>query len=99
MLFRVFMLLLATGLILPVMPASLNAAAPPQISDVPRITVSELVEMQKSGPVLIIDTRAPGQWKQAKDMVPGAMRVTSREQLQQLRDKYPPDMPIVTYCT
>lgn len=43
------------------------AEVPKRLSDVQRITVSELQQLQKQEPVVIIDTRAPGQWIRAKD--------------------------------
>ncbi|MDA3903998.1 MAG: rhodanese-like domain-containing protein [Desulfuromusa sp.] len=73
---------------------------PKRPADVQRITMTEFQDLQTSGvPIVIIDTRTPGQWQQASDKIPGAVRVTSRKELQQLQKDVPPDTEIVTYCT
>ncbi len=75
------------------------AGIPKNIDDVPRITMTELQELQTKESVLIIDTRAPGQWSQAKDKIPGAVRVANQEDLLKLKEEVAPNTPIVTYCT
>ena len=80
-------------------PGSLAAELPKSLSEVKRITLAELQQMQAREPVIIIDTRAPGQWMQAKDKVPGAIRVTSGDDLVKLKKEIPADHAVVTYCT
>ena len=73
---------------------------PKRPSDVQRITIADFQTLQASGkPVVIIDTRTPAQWQRATDKIPGAIRVTSNNELQQLKSEVPPDTEIVTYCT
>lgn len=72
---------------------------PKRLSDVQRITVTELQQLQVKEPVVIVDTRAPGQWLQAKDKLPGAIRVTSYDDLVKLKNDVPAHHAIVTYCT
>lgn len=80
--------------------SSVAAETPKRPADVQRITITEFQALQASGvPVVIIDTRTPGQWQQASDKIPGAIRVTSRKELQQLQKDVPPGTEIVTYCT
>ena len=79
---------------------AVSADIPKSPREVQRITIAELQSLQTSGQtVVLIDTRTPGQWQQAKDKVPGAIRVTSRVELQKLKSEVPPDTEIVTYCT
>ncbi|WP_321392586.1 rhodanese-like domain-containing protein [uncultured Desulfuromusa sp.] len=62
--------------------------------------MTELQDLQaESKMVVIIDTRTPGQWKNAKDKIPGAIRINSQSDLQKLKADIPPDTEIVTYCT
>ncbi len=76
------------------------ANIPKRPSDVQRITIADFQTLQASGePVVIIDTRTPGQWQRATDKIPGAIRVTSNNELQKLKSEVPPDTEIVTYCT
>lgn len=77
------------------------AADPPKrLSDVKRITITELQELQAgSEMVVIIDTRTPGQWQRATDKIPEAIRIDSQSALQKLKVEVPPDREIVTYCT
>ena len=75
------------------------AEVPKRIADVQRITVSELQQLQAKEAVVIIDTRAPGQWVRAKDKIPGAIRVVSHDDLTQLKQQVSADQAIVTYCT
>lgn len=74
-------------------------AIPERISDVERITVAEFVKLQKTDKVVVIDTRAPGQWLRAKDKIPGAIRLKSFDDLDQFKKDVPRDQAIVTYCT
>lgn len=73
--------------------------APSSADDIPRITIPELQRMQEAETVVMIDTRTQGQWQQASDKIPGAMRVSSREDLLQLKNTLSADTAIVTYCT
>ena len=76
------------------------ADIPKRPNDVQRITIADFQTLQASGkPVVIIDTRTPGQWQRAADKIPGAIRVTSNSELQQLKSEVPPDTEIITYCT
>jgi hypothetical protein len=72
---------------------------PTRIADVERMTIAELQRLQTQEPVLIIDTRAPGQWVRAKDKIPGAIRLNSLDDLDKFKKEVPPDRAIVTYCT
>lgn len=73
---------------------------PKRPADVQRITVAELQDLQASDKtVIVVDTRSASQWQRAKDKIPGAIRVTSNDELQELKKKVPPDTEIVTYCT
>lgn len=72
---------------------------PKRISDVKRITAEEVKQLQQQEKIVVIDTRAPGQWVRAKDKAPGAIRVQSHEDLARLKLEVPQDQAIVTYCT
>ncbi len=72
---------------------------PTRIADVKRISVDELRRLQAREPVLIIDTRAPGQWVRAKDKLPGAIRLTALDDMRKFAQDIPADRAIVTYCT
>ena len=82
---------------------AVNAIAvniPNSSSDIQRITIAELQTLQASGEtVIFIDTRNPSQWQRAKDKIPGAIRVTTQNELQTLQSEASPDTEIVTYCT
>jgi len=80
--------------------SAMAADIPKRPNDVQRITIADFQTLQTSDkPVVIIDTRTPGQWQRATDKIPGAIRVTSNNELQQLKSEVPPDTEIVTYCT
>jgi 3-mercaptopyruvate sulfurtransferase SseA len=72
---------------------------PKRISDVKRITVAEVKQLQQQENIVIVDTRAPGQWIRAKDKAPGAKRVQSHDDLARFKLEVPRDKAIVTYCT
>jgi len=79
---------------------ALAADAPKRLSDVKRITITELQELQADNRmVVIIDTRTPGQWQRATDKIPGAIRIDSQGALQKLKVEVQPDTEIITYCT
>ena len=73
---------------------------PKNSSEIPRITVAEFQRLQASGEtVIIIDTRRSSQWQRAEDKIPGAIRVTTQQELRKLQSESTPDTEIVTYCT
>ncbi len=79
---------------------AMAADIPERSSEIQRITVAELQTLRTSGEtVIIIDTRNQNQWQQAKDKLPGAIRVTTRNELYKLENEASPDTEIVTYCT
>lgn len=79
---------------------TMAADTPEHPRDVKRITVTELQDLQAdNGIVVVIDTRTSGQWRQAADKIPGAIRIDSQRALQKLKENIPPDTEIVTYCT
>ena len=79
---------------------AIAAGIPKHSSDIQRITIAEVQTLQASGEtVIIIDTRRPSQWQHAKDKIPGAIRVTTKIELQKLQSDASPDTEIVTYCT
>lgn len=64
-----------------------------------RITPVKLKKQMDNGePILIIDTRSPGAWKESKIKLPGARRLYV-DNLEKHLDKLPHDRQIVTYCT
>lgn len=75
------------------------AEKPRTLDDVQRITVEELRILQQKEAVVVIDTRAPGQWVRAEDKVPGALRLQSHSDLDRFKQQVPLDHAIVTYCT
>ncbi|NOQ42062.1 MAG: hypothetical protein GQ563_06135 [Desulfuromusa sp.] len=80
--------------------SAMAADIPKRPSDVQRITIADFQTLQASGKrVVIIDTRTPGQWQRAADKIPGAIRVTSNNELQKLKSEVPPGTEIITYCT
>ncbi len=95
---RLTSIMITTFLLFIVLPAA--AAQPPaQPEDVPRISVADLLQLQAAEQVIIIDTRTEGQWQQAKDKIPGAIRLTSQSDLARLQQTLTPDAALVTYCT
>ncbi len=80
--------------------SAVAADIPKRPADVPRITIAELQDLQASDKtVIVIDTRSASQWQRATDKIPGAIRVTSNDELQELKKRVPPDAEMVTYCT
>ena len=93
-------LTLATVFCLTMICGVIAAEIPTRPSDVQRITIAELQALQANHePVILIDTRTPGQWQRAKDKIPGAIRVDSQNALQKLKAEVPSSTEIVTYCT
>lgn len=78
---------------------SIAIEIPKRISDVKRITAAEVKELWQQEKVVVVDTRAPGQWLRAKDKAPGAIRVQSHQDLEQFKQEIPLDRAIVIYCT
>jgi predicted sulfurtransferase len=76
-----------------------GADIPKKLSDVKRITVEETRQLMQKEDVLVIDTRAPGEWLRAKDKAAGAVRITTPDELSRLTAGIPRDKAIVTYCT
>lgn len=72
---------------------------PTNPAQIERITVAELQTLQSQASVVFIDTRTTGQWQRATDKVPGAVRLTSQAELEQFKQTFQPDTPIVVYCT
>jgi len=80
--------------------SAIAADIPKHLSDVVRITIPELQDLQAGGEmVIIVDTRTPGQWQRATDKIPGAIRIDSQSALQKLKAEVALDTEIVTYCT
>ncbi len=71
-------------------------AHPDQIT---RINVVDLRALQSQEPVVFVDTRTAGQWQQAVDKIPGAIRVTSQVELDNFKRTVPTETVVVTYCT
>ncbi|WP_029917095.1 rhodanese-like domain-containing protein [Pelobacter seleniigenes] len=91
--------ILITNLLLFIALPAAAAKIPAQPEDVPRISVTDLQQMQAAEQVIIIDTRTEGQWQQAKDKIPGAIRLSSQSDLARLQETLTPDTALVTYCT
>ena len=94
---------IAVGAIVPLLLMALGTtlhAAQISPTNPPRITVEEVKEMLDQGEeILLIDVRARGQWASSGHKAQGAIRVENTGDLQKLVKTYPPDTPIVTYCT
>ena len=95
---RLTSIMITTFLLFIALPAA-AAQLPAQPEDVPRISVADLLQLQAAEQVVIIDTRTEGQWQQAKDKIPGAIRLTSQSDLARLQQTLTPDAALVTYCT
>ncbi len=65
-----------------------------------RISIANVQKIQTNGEdILFIDTRTNLQWSRADKKLPGAVRLASARDIRELVKSYPPDTPIVTYCT
>ena len=92
--------MVAASLLLLVGWCLLADAAPLSATHPPRITVEEVKTMLDRGEqVLIIDTRSQGQWQSSGHKAEGAIRLENTTDIHNLVKNYPPDTPIVTYCT
>ncbi len=93
-------LILVTVFCLTFTCSAIAAEIPTRPADVQRITIAELQALQASHePVIMVDTRTPGQWQRATDKIPGAIRIDSQSALKKLKAEVPPNTEIVTYCT
>ena len=50
-------------------------------------------------PVIFIDTRNAGEWRDATTMLPDAIRVYTQDDLQRVMNQLPKDRLIIPYCT
>lgn len=75
------------------------AAIPAHPDQVPRINVVDLRALQSQQSVVFVDTRTPGQWQQAVDKIPGALRITSQTEFDEFKRTVPTGTVVVTYCT
>lgn len=96
--FNIYLLILGLVLISSVTPAAV-ANIPAHPDQIPRINVVDLRALQSQQSVVFVDTRTAGQWQQAGDKVPGALRITSQAEFDEFRRTVPTDTVVVTYCT
>lgn len=75
------------------------AATPTHPDQVQRINIIDLLALQRQQSVIFVDTRTPGQWQQAVDKIPGALRITSQAEFDEFKRTVPGDTVVVTYCT
>jgi rhodanese-related sulfurtransferase len=74
-------------------------AAMESLTEVTRITPDEVKErMDRGEPFTFIDARNPKDWAEAKEQLPGAIRVPADEVEKHLSE-IPRDRTIVAYCT
>lgn len=79
--------------------ATATVDKPAHSDQIPRINVVDLRALQSQHSIVFVDTRTAGQWQQAADKVPGALRVTSQAELDEFKRTVPYDTVVVTYCT
>ncbi|BCR04349.1 hypothetical protein DESUT3_14180 [Desulfuromonas versatilis] len=66
----------------------------------PTITIDQVRQrLERGEEIIFIDTRNPDAWGSADNMIPGAIRIGSNEQLLALVRELPRDSFIVPYCT
>ncbi|HZS37422.1 MAG TPA: rhodanese-like domain-containing protein [Polyangia bacterium] len=64
-----------------------------------RISVDDVARrLERGEPVLFVDVRNPTAWGEAREQLPGALRV-SGDQVERAAASLPRGRPIVTYCT
>ena len=64
-----------------------------------RVTVDEVKErMDRGESFTFVDTRNPTAWSEAKQKLPGALRIPADEVENHL-DEIPRDRSVITYCT
>lgn len=77
-----------------------SAVAMADSHDPKRIMPAEvMVKMEAGEAILFLDTRNSHDWAEAEVMIPGAIRIGSREELTRVIEETPKEMLIVTYCT
>ena len=94
--FNLMIFVLCFALIPDIAPAIAKHSHPDHI---PRINVVDLRALQSQASVVFVDTRTAGQWQQAVDKVPGALRITTQTELDEFKRTVPSDTVVVTYCT
>jgi rhodanese-related sulfurtransferase len=64
-----------------------------------RVTPEEIASrMERGEPFTFVDARNPKAWGQAREKLPGAIRIPADEASQHIGD-LPRDRTIITYCT
>lgn len=64
-----------------------------------KLTLEEVKQrMDRGDPLVFVDARNPQAWREAKTMLPGAVRVPADEVAEHL-DSIPRDRTVITYCT
>ena len=64
-----------------------------------RVTVDEVKKRMENGePFTFIDARNPKAWSEAKEVLPGAIRVPAEAVTDHLSE-IPHDRVVITYCT
>jgi rhodanese-related sulfurtransferase len=97
MLRKIFKVLLVVSLTLT--SSAALAVSPTHPDQIPRINVVDLQTLQSQQSVAFVDTRTPGQWQQAVDKIPGALRITTQAEFDAFTRMVPSDTVVVTYCT
>jgi rhodanese-related sulfurtransferase len=65
-----------------------------------RITVEDLKRRMEAGEdFTFIDIRNPQAWAESDVKIPGAIRLSSLDNIQEILPRLRKDKPIVTYCT
>jgi rhodanese-related sulfurtransferase len=69
------------------------------VKEVTRVTVDEIKQRLENGePFTFIDTRNPKAWSEAKEKLPGAIRVPAEDVTSHL-SKIPRGRVVIVYCT
>lgn len=79
--------------------ATATVDKPAHPDQIPRVNVVDLRALQSQQSVVFVDTRTAGQWQQATDKIPGALRITSQAELDEFKRTVPLDTTVVAYCT
>jgi len=67
--------------------------------EVTRVTVDEIKQRLENGePFTFIDTRNPKAWSEAKEKLPGAIRVPAEDVISHLSE-IPHGQVVIVYCT
>ncbi len=96
---RIFLLLWLAVLMAASTQGALAGAAQPEEQMVPRMDVEEAYRLHQQEEALFLDARTGGSWKASEAKIPGARRVVSAEQIEELAAQESKDRPIVIYCT